>query len=91
MRQHSDPSRAAEETLPQCSFRLWLLLLSRVVLTFGRACLRAAFPAAGAYANEADYFEPDWSNSFWGANCPPPLGLVIAVSSEMSIADSAVV
>ena len=33
------------------------------------SCLRAAFPAAGAYANEADYFEPDWSNSFWGANC----------------------
>ena len=32
--------------------------------------LREAFPHAGAYANEADYFEPDWTSSFWGENYP---------------------
>ncbi len=30
--------------------------------------LRAATPGGGAYSNEADYFEPDWQTSFWGAN-----------------------
>ena len=25
---------------------------------------------ASTDANEADYFEPDWSNSFWGSNYP---------------------
>ena len=23
-------------------------------------------PGAGAYFNEADYFEPDWQENFWG-------------------------
>ncbi len=29
---------------------------------------RDATPDGGAYPNEADYFEPDWQRSFWGAN-----------------------
>jgi FAD/FMN-containing dehydrogenase len=32
--------------------------------------IRDAIPAAGAYVNEADYFEPDWQHSFWGDNYP---------------------
>jgi FAD/FMN-containing dehydrogenase len=32
------------------------------------ALLRDATPGAGAYGNEADYFEADWQRSFWGAN-----------------------
>ena len=30
--------------------------------------IRRATPDAGAYVNEADYFEPDWQQSFWGSN-----------------------
>jgi hypothetical protein len=29
---------------------------------------RAAIPDAGSYANEADFFETDWKNEFWGQN-----------------------
>ena len=29
--------------------------------------LRRAFPDSGTYWNEADYYEPDWANSFWGS------------------------
>jgi len=29
---------------------------------------RQAAPEAGTYENEADYFEPDWQNTFWGKN-----------------------
>lgn len=32
--------------------------------------VRALAPGGGSYANEADYFEPDWQQSFWGANYP---------------------
>jgi FAD/FMN-containing dehydrogenase len=32
--------------------------------------IRNATPGAGAYVNEADYFEPDWQQSFWGENYP---------------------
>jgi FAD/FMN-containing dehydrogenase len=32
--------------------------------------LRALTPGAGSYVNETDYFEPDWQDSFWGANYP---------------------
>jgi hypothetical protein len=32
--------------------------------------IREATPGAGAYVNEADYFEPDWQYSFWGDNYP---------------------
>lgn len=28
--------------------------------------IRELTPGAGAYVNEADYFEPDWQRSFWG-------------------------
>src|SRR5262249_3972865 len=28
--------------------------------------IRTATPGMGAYVNEADYFEPDWQQSFWG-------------------------
>lgn len=30
--------------------------------------IRDLAPGAGAYVNEADYFEPDWQQSFWGEN-----------------------
>ncbi|MBT5435380.1 MAG: FAD-binding protein [Rhodospirillaceae bacterium] len=30
--------------------------------------LRAATPGGGAYMNEADYFEPDWQQSFYGVH-----------------------
>ena len=30
--------------------------------------IREATPGAGTYANEADYFEPDWQQTFWGSN-----------------------
>lgn len=30
--------------------------------------IRAATPGAGTYSNEADYFEPDWQQAFWGPN-----------------------
>lgn len=30
------------------------------------ALLRAGIPNSGAYSNEADYFEPDWQQAFWG-------------------------
>lgn len=29
---------------------------------------RQALPDAGSYMNEADYFEADWQNQFWGVN-----------------------
>jgi len=32
--------------------------------------MRALTPGAGAYVNEADYFEPGWQQSFWGVNYP---------------------
>jgi FAD/FMN-containing dehydrogenase len=32
--------------------------------------LRAAAPGAGAYVNEADYFQTDWQNAFWGSHYP---------------------
>ena len=32
--------------------------------------LRVAAPAAGAYVNECDYFQPDWQRAFWGPNYP---------------------
>ena len=32
--------------------------------------IRAITPGAGSYVNEADYSEPDWQDSFWGANYP---------------------
>ncbi|MDP3705035.1 MAG: FAD-binding protein [Legionellaceae bacterium] len=32
-------------------------------------------PGAGTYANEADYFEPDWQRSFWGENYPRLLAI----------------
>jgi len=30
--------------------------------------LRNATPDSGSYANEADYFEPNWKDEFWGVN-----------------------
>jgi hypothetical protein len=30
--------------------------------------LRDATPGGGTYANEADYFEPDWQTSFYGVH-----------------------
>jgi hypothetical protein len=32
--------------------------------------LKSATPDSGAYANEADFFEPDWQRSFWGPHYP---------------------
>jgi FAD/FMN-containing dehydrogenase len=34
------------------------------------ALVRAATPGSGSYVNEADFFEPDWQESFWGDNYP---------------------
>lgn len=38
----------------------------------GRAMepIRTLTPDSGSYPNEADYFEPQWQQSFWGANYP---------------------
>ncbi len=30
--------------------------------------IRVATPGAGTYSNEADYFEPEWQQAFWGTN-----------------------
>ena len=30
--------------------------------------MREITPNSGAYWNECDYFEPDWEESFWGAD-----------------------
>lgn len=32
--------------------------------------IKALAPNAGTYANEADYFEPNWQQAFWGGNYP---------------------
>jgi FAD/FMN-containing dehydrogenase len=42
----------------------------RAQVTAAMRIIRDATPAAGAYVNEADYFEPDWQQSFWGENYP---------------------
>jgi FAD/FMN-containing dehydrogenase len=39
------------------------------------ALIRSLTPDAGAYVNEADFFEPDWPRSFWGDNYPRLLGI----------------
>lgn len=36
----------------------------------GMRFIREITENAGAYVNEADYFEPDWQRSFWGDNYP---------------------
>ncbi len=30
--------------------------------------IRALTPGAGSYVNQANYFEADWQQSFWGHN-----------------------
>ncbi|KAK4458178.1 hypothetical protein QBC42DRAFT_277389 [Cladorrhinum samala] len=54
------------------------------------ASLRAASPNGAAYINEADPFQPNWQNAFWGTNYPrllslrqkyDPNGLFYAVST----------
>jgi FAD/FMN-containing dehydrogenase len=42
----------------------------RAHVTAAMRIVRDATPGAGAYVNEADYFEPDWQRSFWGENYP---------------------
>lgn len=37
--------------------------------------IRSVTEGAGAYANEADYFEPDWQHAFWGSNYERLLGI----------------
>lgn len=32
--------------------------------------IKSLAPNAGTYANEADYFEPNWQEAFWGSNYP---------------------
>ncbi|MGH9080259.1 MAG: BBE domain-containing protein [Acidimicrobiales bacterium] len=34
------------------------------------ALLGSVTPDAGAYVNEADYFQPDWARCFWRDNYP---------------------
>jgi FAD/FMN-containing dehydrogenase len=44
-------------------------------ITRAMRIIRDATPGSGAYANEADYFEPDWQRSFWGVNYPRLLAI----------------
>ncbi|KAF8871190.1 FAD-binding domain-containing protein, partial [Infundibulicybe gibba] len=37
--------------------------------------IRALTPGSGAYVNEADIYEPDFENSFWGPNYPKLLAI----------------
>ncbi len=37
--------------------------------------IRRVTEDAGAYANEADYFEPNWQHAFWGSNYERLLGI----------------
>lgn len=37
-------------------------------VTAAMAPIRAVAPGAGTYVNEADYFEEDWRDTFWGDN-----------------------
>jgi FAD/FMN-containing dehydrogenase len=37
-------------------------------VTAAMRVIRDATPGGGSYVNEADYFEPDWQQSFWGEN-----------------------
>jgi FAD/FMN-containing dehydrogenase len=37
--------------------------------------IRDGTPGAGAYVNEADYFEPNWQETFWGTNYQKLLAL----------------
>lgn len=39
------------------------------------AMFRALTPNGGAYVNEADFFEPDWQQSFWGEHYPRLLSI----------------
>jgi hypothetical protein len=39
-------------------------------------------PDAGTYVNEADYFEPDWQQSFWGENYNRLLSIKKSVDPE---------
>lgn len=41
---------------------------SRARMRAAMGALRAAAPAAGAYVNECDFFQPDWQRAFWGGN-----------------------
>ncbi|MBO0731598.1 MAG: FAD-binding oxidoreductase, partial [Acidimicrobiaceae bacterium] len=40
----------------------------RQAITDAMRIIRSVTPGGGAYVNEADYFEPDWQHSFWGAH-----------------------
>lgn len=37
-------------------------------VTAAMKIIRDLTPGAGTYVNEADYFEPDWQQAFWGEN-----------------------
>jgi len=37
--------------------------------------IREATPNMGTYVNEADYFEPNWQNQFWGTHYPKLLAV----------------
>lgn len=47
-------------------------LARRQATAIGRAVyeLRRLIPRPGSYLSESNYFEPDWQQSFWGANYP---------------------
>ena len=49
----------------------YLILAGAAARRVGAAMdvIRALAPDSGSYVNETDYFEPDWQQSFWGANC----------------------
>lgn len=41
---------------------------AKAKVTAAMQALRAVAPNAGAYVNEADYFQADWQRQFWGEN-----------------------
>ncbi len=42
--------------------------VAKASVTAAMRVIRDATPGSGSYVNEADYFEPDWQQSFWGEN-----------------------
>lgn len=45
-----------------------MLALQRKMTDVYIPSLKALSPGSGAYLNEADFLEPDWQQSFYGAN-----------------------
>ncbi len=48
---------------------------NRAQVTAAMKIIRDATPGAGSYANEADFFEANWQQEFWGKNYPRLLAI----------------